>query len=109
MSNDDENKRPSTNKSSKIPSTDKEKKGQVQYRILQRGQPDEPTATPTTPKKLQQEINAGESTSSTKSQRNRRKLKCLKTNFSFILMQRRSSRTKSYGHNEFSTLFQFDK
>jgi len=73
MSNDDENKRPSTNKSSKTPSTDKEKKGQVQYRILQRGQPDEPTATPTTPKKLQQEINAGELTSSTKSQRNRRR------------------------------------
>ena len=69
MSNDDENKRPSANKSSKTPSTDKEKKGQVQYRILQRGQPDEPTVA-TTPKKLQQESNTPESS---KSQRNRRR------------------------------------
>nr|CAG4643270.1 EOG090X07NG [Ilyocryptus agilis] len=73
MSNDDENKRPATNKSNKTPSTDKEKKGQVQYRILPRGQPDEPTPSTatTTPKKLHQETNAGESTSLTKSQRNR--------------------------------------
>lgn len=75
MSNDDENKRPSANKSIKTPSTDKEKKGQVQYRILQRGQPDEPTVVATTPKKLQQESNAPDSTSSSKSQRNRRKSK----------------------------------
>ena len=49
MSNDDENKRPSTTKtrSNNSESTpQKEKKtNQVQYRILQRGQPDESTPT----------------------------------------------------------------
>ena len=72
MSNDDENKRPSMNgkvQGKETSSGISKSKGQVQYRILQRGQPDEPTVTP---KKIPQESNVGE-TSSSKSQRNRRK------------------------------------
>jgi len=89
MSNDDENKRPSTvkNRSNNNDlSSQKEKKSsstttttttttnQIQYRILQRGQPDE--STPTTKKsQLQNELNTSENSSTIKSQRNRRKFK----------------------------------
>jgi len=82
MSNDDENKRPSTvkNRSNNNDlSSQKQKKSstttnQVQYRILQRGQPDE--STPTTKKsQSQNELNTSENSSTVKSQRNRRKLK----------------------------------
>lgn len=83
MSNDDENKRPSTvktrsNNNNEI-SSQKEKKSsnttnQIQYKILQRGQPDE--STPVTKKsQLQNELNTSENSSTVKSQRNRRKFK----------------------------------
>lgn len=77
MSNDDENKRPSTAKNRsnnhEPSSSQKEKKSstttnQVQYRILQRGQPDE--STPMTKKT---EVNTSENSTTGKSQRNRRK------------------------------------
>jgi len=80
MSNDDENQRPSTSKTrsnNNELSAQKGKKSsnttsQVQYRILQRGEPDEPT--PTIKKsQLQNEINTSENSTSVKSQRNRRK------------------------------------
>ncbi len=82
MSNDDENKRPLTvkNRSNNNElSSQKEKKSsnttnQIQYRILQRGQPDE--STPTTKKsQLQNELNTSENSTTIKSQRNRRKFK----------------------------------
>jgi hypothetical protein len=82
MSNDDENKRPSTAKNRSNTnelSTRKEKKSsnQVQYRILQRGQPDE--STPITKKsQLQNELNTSENSPTVKSQRNRRKFKIYK-------------------------------
>lgn len=80
MSNDDENKRPITNKNrsnNNDVSSHKDKKSsnttnQVQYKILQRGQPDE--STPITKKsQLQNELNTSENSSTVKSQRNRRK------------------------------------
>jgi len=81
MSNDDENKRPSTTKNrsnnNESSSSHKEKKSsattnQVQYRILQRGQPDE--STPATKKsQIQNEVNISENSTPGKSQRNRRK------------------------------------
>jgi hypothetical protein len=77
MSNDDENKRPSTTKirsnNNESSISQKEKKtNHVQYRILQRGQPDE--STPATKKsQIQNEINTLENSTPGKSQRNRRK------------------------------------
>lgn len=75
MSNDDENKRPSTTKarsnhSESLPQKER-KSNQVQYRILQRGQPDESTSTA---KKTQisNEMNVSENSTPGKSQRNRR-------------------------------------
>ena len=78
MSNDDENKRPITVKNRSNTNEQKEKKSstQVQYRILQRGQPDE--STPTSKKsQIQNESNTPENSTNGKSQRNRRKLKNL--------------------------------
>jgi hypothetical protein len=80
MSNDDENKRPTRHQTKEI-SSEKEKKSStnittssnrpVQYRILQRGQPDEVTSIV---KKTQlNDSNTPETTTTSKSQRNRRK------------------------------------
>ena len=85
MSNDDENKRPSTSKNrlnNNESSTPKEKKSsnmtnQVHYRILQRGEPDEPTSTV---KKSQKDLNTPENSTTSKSQRNRRKFNNQKYN-----------------------------
>jgi hypothetical protein len=80
MSNDDENKRPSTatkTRSNNESSSRKEKKSSatinpVQYRILQRGQPDE--SAPTAKKsQIQNEANMSENSTPSKSQRNRSK------------------------------------
>jgi hypothetical protein len=84
MSNDDENKRPSTtkNRTNNTESlSQKEKKSSntttrpVQYKILQRGQPDEATPSATKKSQIQTELNTPENstTTSIKSQRNRRK------------------------------------
>jgi hypothetical protein len=82
MSNDDENKRPSTvknhsnNNNHNESSPQKEKKSsttnQVQYRILQRGHPDEPAST-IKKSQVQNELNTSENSTTVKSQRNRRK------------------------------------
>lgn len=84
MSNDDENKRPSTtttttktrsNHSESLSQKEK-KSNQVQYRILQRGQPDE--STPTAKKtQLSNEMNISENSTPGKSQRNRRMYSCV--------------------------------
>lgn len=77
MSNDDENKRPLTTKNRSNTNEQKEKKSstttnnQIQYRILQRGQPDE--STPITKKtQIQNDLNTSENSTIGKSQRNRR-------------------------------------
>ncbi len=81
MSNDDENKRPITtttvknrsNNNNNELSSQKDKKSshQIQYKILQRGQPDE--STPIIKKsQLQNELNTSENSTIIKSQRNRR-------------------------------------
>jgi len=76
MSNDDENKRPTSNKTRSNLNEQKDKKSsntnQVQYRILQRGQPDESTSN-TKKSQLPTEINRIENSTNGKSQRNRRK------------------------------------
>ncbi|CAF0774793.1 unnamed protein product [Adineta ricciae] len=80
MSNDDENKRPNASKgrsSNKEFSSQKEKKSsnatsQIQYRILQRGEPDESTSA-LKHSHLQNEPNSSENGTNAKSQRNRRR------------------------------------
>lgn len=82
--NDDENKRPLTNRShfnsNEFSTPKKEKKSstpiknQIQYRILQRGQPDEPSPIMKKPQ-LQKDLDTSENSTSGKSQRNRSKLK----------------------------------
>jgi len=76
MSNDDENKRPTSNKTRSNLNEQKDKKSsntnQVQYRILQRGQPDESTSN-TKKSQLPTEINRIENSTNGKSQRNRRR------------------------------------
>ena len=76
MSNDDENKRPLISTKNRESSSQKEKKSStitnsIQYRILQRGQPDE--STPASKKtQIQNEANISENSTPSKSQRNRR-------------------------------------
>jgi hypothetical protein len=76
MSNDDENKRPLTSTKNRESSSQKEKKSSatinpIQYRILQRGQPDE--STPASKKsQIQNEATITENSTPSKSQRNRR-------------------------------------
>lgn len=76
MSNDDENKRPISSKTRSNLNEQKEKKSsntnQIQYRILQRGQPDESTSN-TKKSQLSTEINQTENSTNGKSQRNRRR------------------------------------
>ncbi|UJR31585.1 hypothetical protein I4U23_019072 [Adineta vaga] len=80
MSNDDENKRPITSKNrstNKEFSSQKEKKSlnatsQIQYRILQRGEPDDSISAPKK-SQIQTEVNTLENSTNAKSQRNRRR------------------------------------
>ncbi|CAF4655172.1 unnamed protein product, partial [Rotaria socialis] len=81
--NDDENKRPSSSRNhsnkNELSSNKKEKKSstpiksQVQYRILQRGQPDEPSPILKKPQ-LKNEFDTSENSPTTKCQRNRRRV-----------------------------------
>lgn len=78
MSNDDENKQPSTTKTRSNHSESmcqKEKKSnQVQYRILQRGEPaDELISSTKKSQTTTNEMNISENSTPGKSQRNRRK------------------------------------
>lgn len=77
MSNDDENKRPSTIKTrsnhSESISQKEKKSNQVQYRILQRGQPADESLLSAKKSQPTNEMNISENSTPGKSQRNRRK------------------------------------